>query len=215
MSFVDLPPGQHAAAMGNHWWWRPGWRVGQRAYTWHLTFEGQPELYRLASKYQQALSPFPGLDPVPLQWLHLTMQGLGFASEIAADEVAQIGKAVGSRLADLPPLALSFHTAIVADEAVVLPSDNEAEVCAVRSAIRSGIADVWGEGSVPEAADRFRPHVSVAYGNRKQETAPIIETLHATATEPARVLVSAASLIVIHRDHRVYQWATVEQVPIG
>ena len=25
MSLADLPPGQHADHVRNHWWWRPGW----------------------------------------------------------------------------------------------------------------------------------------------------------------------------------------------
>jgi len=28
----------------NHWWWRPGWRVGRHYYACHLTLDDQPEL---------------------------------------------------------------------------------------------------------------------------------------------------------------------------
>jgi hypothetical protein len=46
--------------MRNHWWWRPGWRVGRRMCTWHATFEGHPALHGLAERYQAA--PLLGTD---------------------------------------------------------------------------------------------------------------------------------------------------------
>ena len=215
MSFADLSPGQHAPEMRDHWWWRPGWHVGQRAYTWHLTFDGQTDLHRLVSEYQQALSPFPSLDPVPLSWLHLTMQGVGFLSETDAAEVKRIASAAESRLAKLPNLELSFREVTVADEAVVLPPDDEAKVHAVRNAIRQGIEDVRGAGNVPESADHYRPHVSAAYSNGHQDAAPLRASLSAVQPSAARVALPSASLIVIHRDNRVYEWETLQEVPIG
>ncbi|WP_049563915.1 2'-5' RNA ligase family protein [Streptomyces sp. SBT349] len=215
MSFADLPPGHHASALRDHWWWRPGWHVGQRAYTWHLTFEGQNGLHRLVSGYQRRLSTFVGLDPIPPTWLHLTMQGVGFTEEVDPAEVGRISKAVRRRLADLPTLALGFKWVTVADEALVLPPVEEEAVRAVRGAVRRGIGDVWGMDRIPENADRYRPHVSVAYSNRDQEAAPLVAAVARMEPEPALVTVPAASLIVIHRDHRVYEWEMVEQVPIG
>jgi hypothetical protein len=43
--------------MRNHWWWRPGWDVGRRYYTWHLTFGGQHDVHRLAAEYRAAIAP--------------------------------------------------------------------------------------------------------------------------------------------------------------
>jgi hypothetical protein len=217
MGFADLPPGQHAEEMRDHWWWRPGWHVGQRALTWHLTFEGQTDLHRLVERYHEALVPFPGLEPVPVPWLHLTMQGVGFTSDVSAEDTARIEKAVRERLADLPAPALTFGQAIVADEAVVLPPDEEGEktIHAVRAAIRDGIGAVWGAGNVPESSSHYRPHVSVAYSNRTQDAAPVVGALKGIGKQSARLVVPAASLIVIHRDHQIYEWETVIEVPIG
>jgi 2'-5' RNA ligase len=215
MSFADLAPGEHATAMRNHWWWRPGWHVGQRAYTWHLTFENQSELWRLVNEYQRALASFSGLDLIPRQWLHLTVQGIGFTSATMTDDVEHILKAAQRRLAALPRVVLNFHAPVVADEAVVLPPDEESTVSELRRAIRSAIADAVGTENVSESGDHFRPHVSLAYSNREQEAAPILEAIQATSVKPARLSIPTASLIVIHRDHRVYQWETVAKVPIG
>jgi hypothetical protein len=56
--------------MRNHWWWRPGWRQGRRMYTWHVTFGDQPRLHKIVTSYQNALARMPGLDLIPLPWLH-------------------------------------------------------------------------------------------------------------------------------------------------
>ena len=27
---------KHADQLTDHWWWRPGWKVGTRFYAWHI-----------------------------------------------------------------------------------------------------------------------------------------------------------------------------------
>jgi 2'-5' RNA ligase len=217
MGFADLPPGQHAEEMRDHWWWRPGWHVGQRALTWHLTFEGQTDLHRLVERYHEALAPFPGLEPVPVPWLHLTMQGVGFASDVSTEDTARIEEAARERLANLSAPALTFGRVIVADEAIVLPLDKEGDdaVRAVRTAIREGIGAVWGADNVPENSSHYRPHVSVAYSNRTQDAAPVVNAVMEAGEQTVRLDVTTASLIAIHRDRKVYEWEVVAEVPIG
>lgn len=217
MGFADLPPGQHAEEMRDHWWWRPGWHVGQRALTWHLTFEGQTDLHRLVERYHEALAPFPGLEPVPVPWLHLTMQGIGFASDVSAEDTQRIEEAARARLANLSAPTLTFGRAIVADEAVVLPLDKGGDdaVRAVRTAIREGIGAVWGADNVPESSSHYRPHVSVAYSNRTQDAAPVVDAVVEAGEQSVRLDVTTASLISIHRDRKVYEWEVVVEVPIG
>ncbi|PJE99662.1 hypothetical protein CUT44_03960 [Streptomyces carminius] len=217
MGFADLPPGQHAKEMRDHWWWRPGWQVGQRALTWHLTFEGQTAFHRLVEGYQRVLARFPGLEPVPVSWLHLTMQGIGFTSGVAPADVARIETAVRERLAVLSVPTPTFGQVVVADEAVVLPPDEEGEkaIRAVRAAIRSGIGSVWGVDGVPENSSHYRPHVSIAYSNRTQDAAPVVEAITVAGEQSVRLDVPTASLIELHRDRRVYEWEVVAEVPIG
>jgi len=61
--------------MRDHWWWRLGWRTGRSMYTWHVTFDDQPQLHELVGSYQTALAPLPGLDLIPVRWLHLYHAG--------------------------------------------------------------------------------------------------------------------------------------------
>lgn len=111
----------HAETVRNHWWWRPGWRIGRRYYTWHLTFEGQHDLHRLVAEYLTQLSNIPGVDLVPRDWLHLTMQGIGFADEVADADVNQIAANAKTILADIPdPVRITFSQATVRKEAIAL-----------------------------------------------------------------------------------------------
>ncbi|WP_197523346.1 hypothetical protein [Actinokineospora pegani] len=43
-----------SAPMRDHWWWRPGWKVGRSFYTWHFTFADQPQVAELLARYGTA-----------------------------------------------------------------------------------------------------------------------------------------------------------------
>jgi hypothetical protein len=97
----------------DHWWWRPGWRLGRRAYTFHVTFEdasvdGAGELRRLVAAYQRRLQGVAGLDMVPLSWLHLTMQNLGFTDEVSDSDCRAIASAAREGCARRAPFQLTF-----------------------------------------------------------------------------------------------------------
>ncbi|MFJ2810301.1 2'-5' RNA ligase family protein [Kitasatospora sp. NPDC087271] len=199
--------------MADHWWWRPGWTTGTRWYTWHLVFDGADDLHGLAADYRHALADVPGLDLVPDRWLHLTMQGLGSTDEVSAADARAIVDAATSRLAKIPAFDLALGPAIVAPEALLLTVDPAEPVRAVRSAIRAAIADVWPE--VPEQADGFRPHVSVAYSNADGPAQPAADALAGVTTYPATARIASAELIVLGRDRRMYEWEAAARVPLG
>jgi 2'-5' RNA ligase len=204
-----------AETVRDHWWWRPGWRVGRRFYTWHITFTGQQELQRLAQEYQAALARLPQVDPVPPEWLHLTVQGVGFLGDVSDNDIRRIVGAVRRRLGDLPPAALTFHRPVVLPEAAALPPEPPEPIHAIRGAIRAAIGEVWGEDAVPESEDGYRAHVSVGYINTAGPAAPVIEALRDTRPAPASAIVRAASLIVLNRDERIYRWEDKEDVRLG
>ncbi|MFI8346201.1 2'-5' RNA ligase family protein [Streptomyces sp. NPDC085596] len=130
----------------NHWWWRPGWSVGRRFYTWHLTWEGQDDVHRLAAEYRDALAPFAGeLTLIPDRWLHLTMQGIGFVGEVAEKDVRAIADAASERLAAVPAFDVQVGPHVLAPEAVLLTVHPAGSVHAVRSAIRGAIGDVLND----------------------------------------------------------------------
>lgn len=200
------------ARMADHWFWRPGWRVGRRFYTWHLTFADAADLHRLAADYRKALAPLPGLDLIPDRWLHLTMQGLGFTDEVDGGDVDAIVEAARARLAGVAPFTLVFDRPTITPEAIQWRV-NPAGPAAVRNALRAAIGDVWT--TVPEPADGFKAHVSDAYSNADGPQAPVRQALDRVESAPATVRVTGAQLIVLGRDSRAYEWTVHASVPLG
>jgi 2'-5' RNA ligase len=213
MALTDLAPSQHADTVRDHWWWRPGWREGRSFYTWHITVEGSRELYELADRHRRALTGLP-VTLVPDRWLHLTMQGVGFTDEVRGEDVDAIADAARRRLAGWHPIAVELGPAVVSDEAVALPATPTERITRLRREIRAAVADVWGAGHVPENADRFRPHVSVAYIDAAGESKPLVDAVARVATPPAAVTLRSASLIRLNRDRRMYEWETVSTLAL-
>ncbi|TDD79920.1 2'-5' RNA ligase family protein [Actinomadura rubrisoli] len=197
-------------SMRDHWWWRPGWKVGRRMYTWHITFDGQAELHQLVHEYQARLAGLPGLDPIPEQWLHLTTQGLGFADEVPDEVVVQVVGKVRSRLADVPPVEVSVGPAIVDPEVVRLKVHPAAALVPIRTAIRDAIIEATG--SVGESPD-WNPHVSVAYSNVEGPLAEIAAVL-AEELPPVQTAIKDVQLILLGRDEQCYTWDTKAVVPL-
>lgn len=198
--------------MRDHWWWRPGWSTGRRFYTWHLTFDGQPDVHRFAAAYRALLASAGGLDPVPDRWLHLTMQGVGFVGEVPEEEVRAIADAARERLAAVPSFDLVLGAPVVDPEAILVPARPADAVNEVRDAVRAAIGDVR---EVPERADGFTPHVSIGYSNDTGPTAPFATVLARADIKEARARITHAELIVIHRDRRMYEWEPYARIPLG
>jgi hypothetical protein len=122
--------------------------------------------------------------------------------------------AVRVRLIRLPAATVTFHRAVLHREAVVVPPIDPEPLRQVRAAIRQGIADVWADDRVPEGTG-YRPHVSTAYFNAPEDPAHVRRLLDQVQAQPVTVTLHAASLIVMHRDRRMYAWTTTATAPIG
>ncbi|GAB3173643.1 hypothetical protein GCM10027059_45040 [Myceligenerans halotolerans] len=199
----------------NHWWWRPGWRLGRSFYTWHITFdnEGSEPLHDLVSRLHDGLDGVVGLDPIPRRWLHLTMQGLGFTDDVPDTDVRDIVQEATARLSKVPVFDMTLGPVEGDDEATGLLVRPRDAVHAVRDAIRETIGTVWD--TVPEAPE-FRPHVSIAYSNSDVPTGPLRERLAVLRElEPVTIPIRSVQLIRLNRDHRMYQWDTITDAPLG
>lgn len=200
--------------MRDHWWWRPGWRIGRRMYTWHITFDDQNSLHELVAAYQSALKPLPGLDLIPSRWLHLTMQGVGFTDEIAENDVRAIVDAARLRCATVAPFELTFGAPKVDPEAIMFALHPAAPAQALRAQIRGAIADVWRPEKVPET-EQWSPHVSIAYSNATGPATPYAEALSSVTATPAKLMVPSVELIILNRDNRMYEWDRSASIPLG
>ncbi|NUP14758.1 MAG: 2'-5' RNA ligase family protein [Streptomyces sp.] len=210
---------QNTDEVRSHWWPREGWRPGRLVYTWHLTFEHAPQLHRLAERYQQALARIDGHNLVPAQWLHLTVQGVGWVDEVPDERLDQITHAVAVRLGKLAPVVVTFDWPVILGEAIVLAPTPAEPLHEIWGEIRNGIAEVTGEA--PTAAEQvkgFRPHVSLTYINTPGPAQPYVEALSGVEAEPVKVDVDRVALIVQNRvldPEWVYRWNTHTVVPLG
>lgn len=206
---------RHAERLTNHWWWRPGWTVGTRFYAWHVTFDGQPAIHELAAAYQAELTNVPGLDMIPQQWLHLTMQGVGHVQDVTDDQVAALLDAARRRLGELAPVDVRFHRPVIRPEAVALPPQPVTPIQEVRRVVRAAIGDTYGAGAVPERANGYQPHISIAYVSTDQPAEAALAAIERVDADPVDATIDSVSLIEMHRDNRMYEWRTVETIPFG
>ncbi|MEV0148743.1 MULTISPECIES: 2'-5' RNA ligase family protein [unclassified Nonomuraea] len=172
--------------------------------------EGQRTLHDFAAKVQPELEATGALGPIPIEWLHMTVQGVGFTDEVSREDLSAISEAVSRRLVGIGPLSVTLGPLVADAEGVNLPVRFSEAVDAVRRAIRAGIGDIWGAERVPETADGFRPHVSLAYSHISgAPLAPIREVLarHAMIIP---VTLTRVTLIDINRDERVYRWQVLD-----
>jgi len=194
----------------NHWWWRPGWGIGTRYYTWHLTFEHCHELHLLASRLRPALARHPVQDVIPDGWLHLTMTGIGFEAEVSAEQLGVITERVFAELPDLPTGVLTLDSVLVADEGVLLPARRDTWLMELSALQRRVVAEVVGPG---EWDAPFWPHVSLSYAGGTMPVAPLVADLEG-AVPPQETLAVArprVTLMRINRDARQYRWDVVDQ----
>jgi hypothetical protein len=196
-----------------HCWWRPGWRSGRRFCTVHATFAGSPAVQALAADAKHRLAGLPGLDLIPEEWLHLTMQGIGFADEVSDADLSAISIAAKARLAMVPPVTVTIGPPVVAGEGVTCWTSPPRALNPVRDAVRAGIAGVWGAERVPEATE-WSAHVSVAYASADGPGDPV-EAALGGVSDGAEATIGAVDLIRLGRDHRLYERETIMTLPLS
>jgi hypothetical protein len=76
---------------------------------------------------------------------------------------------------------------------------------ALRSAIRDGISSVIGERLEGTRGD-YRPHTSIAYPNQSLDIAPVHGAPRRASATVVRVRPSAVRMLLMQRDHRMYEW---------
>jgi 2'-5' RNA ligase len=157
----------------------------------------------------------PETDTIPAQWLHLTMQGIGFTDEVEHSDIDAIVTAARRRCAALQPLALTIGAPYVDRESVQIAVQPPEPVAELRLALRAAIADVWGSANVLEAEAPFLPHMSLAYINSDGPAAPLAAAVDSVAVQPVHTTINRCHLIVINRDAGMYVWHTHATVRLG
>ena len=218
-SYGTAPEDPHRMTMvRSHWWWRPGWRAGRHFYACHFTLEDQPELRGLVRQYQDAMAHLPNLDVIPARWLHVTMQGIGFVDEISTVDLTAVTDCLRKRLRSMKPPMATFYLPTIRPEAVILKAEPPEPLYQLRLAMYEAIASALGPDKFSDTrpgANQFTPHVSAAYVNSDGPLQAIADVVHSTHPQPVTVTLDTASLLVFHRDHRMYEWTQTAPLPIG
>ncbi|MGW4958238.1 2'-5' RNA ligase family protein [Nonomuraea sp. NPDC004186] len=182
-------------------------------YTFHTTFQDQPALHRLVAAYQTPLSALDGLDLIPHQWLHLTMQGVGFTDEVTDTDISAIIDAATARLASTAPVELTFTRPVTDPEALQFHVQPAEQIRLIRRTVRQAIADVWGPERVPDS-EQWTPHVSISYSNSDGPIEPYAKAIDSVLADPVTITIGRIQLIVLDRDERLYRWTTKASIPL-
>ncbi|MBF6301451.1 2'-5' RNA ligase family protein [Nocardia amamiensis] len=201
----------------DHWWWRPGWKLGKSFYTWHVTFDNDSPAAQLVETFAPTLSQIPTMDPVAREGLHITIQGIGFTDDATTADVQKISGAAATYLSRRGPFDALIGPPSVDKEAIGLPIANPEPFRDIRDDLQLAIADVWGVDQVPERGDRFNPHLSLAYSTGVASMTNLRGLLARNGLSGIEVVqpVAAVSLIALNRDNHRYEWREITKVPLG
>lgn len=205
----------HAEQVRSHARWRPGWHSGRTSYAWLLPLADQPGLRQLVNEYQYALLDLPGFDLMPLEWMHILVQDVGFTDEVDEDDLDPLLDAARQRLASTAPLALAFHRAVVLPESLALPAEPQTTLRELRSTMRQASADVLGEQHLPGEPEDTDQHVNMAFSTAEGPAVFAVATLGATEVSPTTSKLDSVSLVRLSRDQASNEWETIAQVPFG
>lgn len=197
----------------DHWQWRPGWRLGRRMYTMHLTLQEAPVVEAAIRRLQESLAAVDMLRPVPIEGLHLTMTGVGFTDEVTAGQLDEVAEQVFAKAAAMRTAPLVLDSLLVGAEAVMLRAQHGAWLDELLASQREAVDAVLG----PHEWGPFHPHVSIAYADGATEIRAAVEGL-AEAVAPLDPLVVETPMLTLMRlgrDRRVYEWDVVRELPLG
>ena len=197
------PNGDHPDDwLDDHWRWRPDWAVDRACVWWYLTFDRHPEVAEATEPLRRLLAERPAVDPVPADWLHLTVCEVDFADQLTSALDAVVDAVREAVEEDEVPLELGPLTTM--SGAVVLAAGPSRPWAELADKIRSATA-ATGVRCVPAPTEPFEPHVTVAYVNSRVPRAALLADLDAAVPE-IHLQPGEFTLAAVTRRDRHYQW---------
>ncbi len=194
---------RQVADMTSHWD-RPGWRPGRASYHWMVLTRPDPQLLGLIQQAQAALSGHPGLDPIAPEGIHLTVSRIGWTDEVSPAQAAQVAAAGTARCAGLRQIDVEVGPLAGSTGAIRFSVSPWHRLLELHSRLRTATMDVLGERAAP-ALGVFRPHLGIAYSNRRQPAAPLVRAAaRLRHLAPVPVLISAVELVRLERAANSY-----------
>jgi len=198
----------------DHWQWRPDWALDRPCLLWYLTFEHQPELSQRAAAAHERLRGVATVDPVPLPWLHLTVDDVGFVDALSPDQVDETVASARSAVAGWRPPPLTLGPVAPMEDSVVLPVGPPGELHELRDRLRTATTTTLG-ATANDALGVFRPHVTLGYLNERCDASTVMRPLESVTADPVVVSVPRVTLASVTRRERHYQWTVRGEVPLA
>lgn len=202
----------------DHWVEMPEWLPGRELWAFYLTFDGAHELHTRIEADQAALAGVEGLDMIPRQRLHMSVQGVVFRDLVEQDEIDRLAAAVGTALAGRRMPRLYAGPAMNDYDAVGLPIEPAGEIVAVRDLIRLAAAELIGTDRIyqlPESESGFVPHVSIAYAHREITGPDLAAGLAGTHQGTTAIDARYLSLVGLRRADRAWSWEHETRLPFA
>jgi 2'-5' RNA ligase len=206
----ELEHFQNIRLLHNHWS-RP---IGPRSYYWYLTFEDSAELRNLAANCQEAIA-FPYYDLTPLPDLHLTLDRIAYADNIAHSQLAAIEVAAARASRQIEPFDITIGALGGTAGAIGFAAFPASALWALRDMFRAATLSVYPEA--PVGRSRFHPHVTIAYANSDgiPATDVIAAVKRLNSLPHANVTVKEGTLALLERRKRAYAWRAVSRIPFA
>jgi 2'-5' RNA ligase len=181
-----------------------------------LTVGAEPDVRTLAAACRAEFTDFATLDPVPLDYLHVTLQGVGVTDEVDRAAIDQLVTTVQDRSAALQAFDVTIGPLTGSSGAVRLAVVPYAPLRAVQTMIRSAAADTPGIPPSRTQPKPFTPRASIAYSNAPSPAEPIIDRvrLH-RQLRPVTARIHAVKLVELRRENRQYRWNDIQTVPLS
>lgn len=174
-----------------------------------MTVADQPALHSRVAAYHRLLAPFPALEPILPQWLHLTVQGVRFLDELRPEVAGQLTRLLDQAFGATTPFEVRVEHPVVSSDSVLMPVRPIGPLAALRDRIRELLGSLPGCDELfvlPGQHEAFDPHISIAYAGGPVPRADVERTLAGYAGEPVPMTISHFSVMTLNRSQRKYHW---------
>jgi 2'-5' RNA ligase len=202
----------------SHWTDMPEWNNSRHLWAVYLTFADQPKLHSMVSAYQRALSDLPQLDLIERRWLHLTMLGVAFTDEIDRMQAAELAEDCARVAASAHVPSLVCHPPELDHDAIVVPVTPADELAELRQQLAKASLRVLGDHDLyrlPEPANGFDPHISIAYVNAPVAKREVRSRLESVKHPVTKLEMSSVSLIELMRADQKWSWRQEQRLPLN
>lgn len=199
-------------------WSRHEWPAGERRYHWLVVFDDQPEVRECYVPHLPVLEKHRAVvDPVPPEWLHLTLQSLCPTTQASSGELGELSANAADRLAGLIPPRVQLGPPRIDGGAVTWAVYPEHDLEAVQEQVRQASVDVLGTDRVTGRRGRWWPHVTLAYGAADDPADDLAGALARARLPRTEITIDRVMLVDEEQDLdlREYRWEAINTVPVG